>query len=88
MWHTHVVDGYIDDVFESLRTTYSGPATLCQDLTVFNVTSGAVTARQEVIDLAQQAVVGPSNTSRAYGDRLPSPTWWPDAAIDQQSLLG
>jgi ribonuclease Z len=88
MWHTHVVDGYIDNVFESLRTTYSGPATLCQDLTVFNVTSEAVTARQAVIDLAQQAVVGPSNTARAYTDPLPSPAWWPDAAIDWQSKIG
>ena len=35
MWHTAVVDRYIEDFFESLRTTYSGPATLCQDLTVF-----------------------------------------------------
>ena len=87
MWHTHVVDGYIDNVFESLRTTYSGPATLCQDLTVFNVTSEAVTARQAVVDLAQQAVVGPSNTARALAEPLPSPTWWTDAAIDWQSKI-
>ncbi|MGI9585864.1 MAG: guanitoxin biosynthesis MBL fold metallo-hydrolase GntH [Acidimicrobiia bacterium] len=88
MWHTHVVDGYIDNVFESLRTTYSGPATLCQDLTVFNVTPAAVTARQAEINLAQQAVVGPSNTARTLADPLPSPTWWPDAAIDWQSKIG
>jgi ribonuclease Z len=88
MWHTHVVDGYVDNVFESLRTTYPGPATLCQDLTVFNVTPEAITARQATIDLAQQAVVGPSNTARAYADPLPSPTWWPNAAIDWQSKLG
>lgn len=87
MWHTHVVDGYIDDVFDSLRTTYSGPATLCQDLTVFNVTSDAVTARQAVVDPAQQAVVGASNNAREYAEPLPSPTWWPEAAIDWQSKL-
>lgn len=88
MWHTHVVDGYIDDVFESLRSTYSGPATLCQDLTVFNVTPGAVTARQAKVDLAQQAVMGQSDTARSYGEPLPSPTWWSNAAIDWQSTLG
>ncbi|MGI9584456.1 MAG: guanitoxin biosynthesis MBL fold metallo-hydrolase GntH [Acidimicrobiia bacterium] len=87
MWHTHVVDGYIDDVFDSLRTTYSGPATLCQDLTVFNVTSDAVTARQAEVDPAQQAVVGASINAREYAEPLPSPTWWPEAAIDWQSKL-
>ena len=88
MWHTHVVDGYVDGAFESLRSTYSGPATLCQDLTVFNVTADAIVARQATVDLAQQAVIGPSNTERTYAERHPSPTWWPDAAIDWQSKLG
>jgi ribonuclease Z len=88
MWHTHVVDGYIDGAFESLRTTYSGPATLCQDLTVFNVTPGAVIARQARIDFAQQAVIGPSDTERSYAEKHPSPTWWPDALIDWQAELG
>ena len=88
MWHTAVVDRYIDDVFESLRTTYSGPATLCQDLTVFNVTPGAITARQATIDLVQQAVVGESATARSYEERRPSPTWFADAYIDWQSKLG
>jgi len=87
MWHTHVVDGYIDDVFTSMRTTYSGPATLCQDLPVFNVPPAAVTARQAQIDWAQQAVVGPSETARSYTDPLPSPTWWPGALIDWESQL-
>jgi ribonuclease Z len=84
MWHCHVVDGYIDSVFEELRTTFAGPATLCQDLTVFNVTAGAVTARQAEVDWVAQAVVGPSQTARTYGKPYPSPTWWKDAAIDWQ----
>jgi ribonuclease Z len=88
MWHTAVVDRYIEDVFESLRTTYSGPATLCQDLTVFNVTPAAITARQATVDWTQQAVVGSSATARSYGERLPSPTWFADAYIDWQSKLG
>jgi len=88
MWHTAVVDRYIDDVFESLRTTYSGPATLCQDLTVFNVTPSAITARQAKIDYVQQAVVGESVTARSYEERRPSPTWFKDAYIDWQAKLG
>ena len=87
MWHCHVVDGYIDPVFEGVRTRYSGPATLCQDLTVFNVTPGTVTARQAEIDPVQQAVIGPSMTARSLGEPLPEPTWWADAAIDWQSQL-
>jgi hypothetical protein len=88
MWHTHVVDGYIDAAFDSLRTTYSGPATLCQDLTVFNVTPGAVIARQATIDFAQKAVVGTSNTPRSYAERNPSPEWFADSLIDWQSKIG
>ena len=88
MWHTAVVDRYIEDVFESLRTTHSGPATLCQDLTVFNVTPAAITARHATVDWTQQAVVGRSATARSYGERLPSPTWFADAYIDWQSQLG
>jgi ribonuclease Z len=87
MWHTHVVDGYIDAAFESLRTTYTGPATLCQDLTVFNVTAEAVTARQATVDFAQQAVIGPSNTPRSYADRNASPAWFADSLIDWQSIV-
>jgi ribonuclease Z len=87
MWHCHVVDGYIEPVFEGVRTRYSGPATLCQDLTVFNVTPGTVTARQAEVNPVQQAVLGPSMTARSLGEPLPEPTWWTDAAIDWQSQL-
>jgi ribonuclease Z len=88
MWHCHVIDGYIDPVFDGVRTTYSGAVALCQDLTVFNVTRGAVTVRQAEVDPAQQAVVGPSDTDRVLVDALPSPTWWSDAAIDWQTKQG
>jgi ribonuclease Z len=87
MWHCHVVDGYIDPVFEGVQKSYLGAATLCQDLTVFNVTPGTVSARQAQIDPVQQAVIGPSITARAIDEALPSPTWWPGAAIDWQSKL-
>ncbi len=88
MWHCHVVDGYIDAVFEGVRTAYSGAATLCQDLTVFNVIPGAVLTRQAKIDPVQQAVIGPSTTERSLAEALPTPTWWADAVIDWQSKLG
>jgi len=88
MWHCHVVDGYIDPVFETVRTTYSGPVTLCQDLTVFNVTKGAVVTRQATISLVQQATIGPTeNQYMLDGEPHPNPDWWKDAAIDWQSMV-
>ena len=88
MWHCHVVDDYIDAVFEDVASTYSGPATLCQDLTVFNVTPGAVVARQAMVNPVQQATIGPSDNEYALdGKPHPNPAWWADAAIDWQSML-
>jgi ribonuclease Z len=87
MWHCHVIDGFIDPVFDGVRTTYPGAVTLCQDLTVFNITPNAVIARQADVNLAQSAVIGPSDTERVLAKRLPSPKWWADAAIDWQSKL-
>jgi ribonuclease Z len=87
MWHTHVIDGYIEPVFDTLRTTYSGPATLCQDLTVFNVTPGAVEARQAQVSLVEQATIGPSENEFVLDAPHPDPTWWADAAINWQEQL-
>lgn len=87
MWHCQVIDGYIDAVFEGVRTSYGGPVALCQDLTVFNVTPGAVTVRQAAIDPVERSVMGPSKTERRLTTPLPSPTWWADAAIDWQAQL-
>ena len=88
MWHTHVIDGYIDAVFDKLRTTYTGPATLCQDLTIFNVTPGAVTARQAVVNPMEQATIGKSVNEFVLDQPHKSPTWWAEAEIDWQSKLG
>ena len=89
MWHCHVIDGYIDSVFEGVGSTYSGAVTLCQDLTVFNVTKEAVVARQAQVSLVQGAVVGPSDTEAGLdGAPNPPPEWWADAAIDWQAKLG
>ena len=87
MWHCHVVDGYIDSVFKSMRTSYAGPATLCQDLTVFNVTPAAVVARQAQVNLTPHAKIGPSETEPHLDQIPPPPEWWAKAAIDWQSLI-
>lgn len=82
MWHCHVVDGYIEPVFEAVAETYGGAAVLSQDLTVFDVSTDAVTARQASVDPVALTVVGPSETERRLDERNPSPEWWKDAAID------
>ncbi len=88
MWHCHVVDGYIDDVFDGAQASYSGPMALCQDLTVFNVTPSAVVTRQAKVSPVQQATIGPSDNAYSLdGDPHPRPAWWKDAAIDWQSML-
>ena len=89
MWHCHVIDGYIDPVFEGVANTYSGAATLCQDLTVFNVTEGAVVARQAQVNLVAGVTIGPSDTEPSLdGAPHPPAEWWADAAIDWQAKLG
>lgn len=88
MWHCPVVEGYVDPVFEGVRGSYSGPVTLCQDLTVFNVTPDAVVTRLAAISLVQQATIGPSeNEYTVDGDPHAPPSWWAEAAIDWQSML-
>jgi len=85
MWHCQVIEGYIEPVFDDVARNHSGATTLCQDLSVFNVTDGAVTARQATVDWVASAVMGPSETERTLGTPHPSPTWWRDAAIDWQN---
>jgi ribonuclease Z len=87
MWHCHVIDGYIEQIFDDVQKAYSGAATLCQDLTVFNVTAGAVEARQAQVSPVQQAVIGPSDHERTLDTPKPAPTWWADAAIDWQAKV-
>jgi ribonuclease Z len=87
MWHCHVIDGYIDQVFDSVRSTYTGAATLCQDLTVFNVTPDAVIARQAHTNPVEQAVLGPSETKLVLDERPSKPDWWSQSEINWQSKL-
>ncbi len=87
MWHCHVIDGFIDPVFEGQARTHSGPATLCQDLTVFNVTVDSIITRQAQVNPVQQAVVGPSKTEWVMDEPHADPAWWAEASIDWQSML-
>lgn len=87
MWHCLVMDGYIEPVFADVQRSFAGAATLCQDLTVFNVTADAVTARQASINPVEQALRGTSHTTPRMEDRDPAPDWWAEASLDWRAEL-
>jgi ribonuclease Z len=53
-----------------------------QDLTVFNVTQDAVTARQAKVNPAAPPVHGPSHTSPDLDPRPTPPAWWAEALLE------
>lgn len=81
LWHLDVTPG-VDAVFEEVEANYSGPVTVSQDLTVFNVTKEAVTARQAKVNDAASPVHGTSHTSPTL-DQMPAPpAWWAEALLE------
>jgi ribonuclease Z len=81
LWHLDVTPG-VDQVFEEMGAHYGGAVTVSQDLTVFNVTEEAVTARQARVDDAAAPVHGPSHGSPTLDPAPIPPAWWNDALLD------
>jgi ribonuclease Z len=81
IWHLDLTPG-VDSVFEELGAHYDGPVTVTQDLTVFDVTEGAVIARQAKVNDAAPPVHGPSRSSPGLDPQPTPPTWWADALLD------
>ncbi len=81
LWHLDVTPG-VDQVFEEMGAHYGGAVTVSQDLTVFNVTEDAVTARQAQVDDAATPVHGPSHGTPALDPMPAPPAWWSDALLD------
>jgi ribonuclease Z len=81
LWHLDVSPG-VDRVFEEVGAHYDGAVTITQDLTVFNVTAKAVTARQATVNDAAPPVHGPSKTVPAVDPEPTPPSWWADALLD------
>jgi ribonuclease Z len=81
LWHLDVTPG-VDTVFDEIIANYSGPVTVTQDLTVFNVTHDAVTARQAKVNDAAPPVHGPSQTTPVLDPQPTPPAWWPGALLD------
>jgi len=81
LWHLDVTPG-VDGVLDELGAHYSGPVTVTQDFTVFNITSGAVVARQAKVDDAAPPVHRPSKAGPELGPRPATPRWWAEALLD------
>jgi ribonuclease Z len=58
MWHLAVDHETVGPAYQDMRSQYDGPATIAQDLTVFNITKNAVVTRQAIIDPVAWPVIG------------------------------
>jgi ribonuclease Z len=81
LWHLDLTPG-VDAVFDEMGAHYGGPVTVTQDFTVFNVTEGAVVARQAKVNDAAPPVHGPAQTNPALDPPPTPPTWWAEALLD------
>jgi ribonuclease Z len=81
LWHLDLTPG-VDAVFDEISASYRGAVTATQDLTVFNVTQDAVTARQAKVNDAPPPVHGPSQTSPGLDPQPAPPAWWTEALLD------
>jgi ribonuclease Z len=86
LWHTIVSPAGTPLIFEDLRKVYDGPVVQTQDLTVFNITAGAVLARQAQVNPQPRPVPGKPRTEPT--PHLPAnPDWWADALIPLDDVL-
>ncbi|HQR25832.1 MAG TPA: guanitoxin biosynthesis MBL fold metallo-hydrolase GntH [Nocardioides sp.] len=82
MWHLAVDHDTVAGAWRDMRTTYDGPVTIAQDLTVFNITADGLVVRQAVVDAVPWPVLGPTQVS---GPPMSAPhdppAWWADALL-------
>jgi len=88
MYHTWVTDETITPLFDDLRIPYLGPATLAQDLTVFNITPDSIVVRQALVDYAPWPIVPEESAHAEKSDEIPVlPEWLSDAKIDVEEAI-
>lgn len=58
LWHLVVDHDTVGPAYQEMRGQHDGPATIAQDLTVFNITKSAVVTRQTIIDPVAWPVIG------------------------------
>lgn len=86
LWHTMVTPVGTPMLFNELRKVYDGPVVQTQDLTVFNITTEAVIARQAQVNPQPTPVPGTPKT-QPVPHLTPDPDWWADALIPLDDVL-
>jgi hypothetical protein len=81
LWHLDVGPG-VQGVLDDVGAHYGGAVAVCQDFTVFNVTSEAVQVRQAQVNDAPPPVHGPSAGDPVIEPALEPPGWWAEASLD------
>ena len=87
LWHTLLLPPVVGAVFADLRKVYDGPVVQTQDLTVFNVTTEAVVARQAQVQPQQMAVAGEPTIEPTTGERPEPPAWWAESLIPIDDVM-
>jgi ribonuclease Z len=82
MWHLAVDHDTVGPVYAEMRTRFSGPATIAQDLTTFDITADGIVTRQTIIDPFAWPVVGPTVvTGPPLNSPNRPPAWWAEALL-------
>lgn len=77
MWHLALDHETVESVFEEMKEQYDGPASIAQDLTVFNITNDAVVVRQAQINPSAWPVLGKTIISGPPQSKINTPPdWW------------
>jgi ribonuclease Z len=80
LWHLDLRPG-VDAVFDEIGNHYDGAGVASRDLTVYNVTESAVTARQAVLDPMAPIIKGPTGVEPTIDPPNVPPEWWADALL-------
>ncbi len=87
MFHTWVMEDTVTITFDTMRTTYDGPAVLTQDFTVFNITPDSIVVRQaDVEDLVLPIVPDEFRDAELEEANYLLPQWWKDAEIKVEGV--
>jgi ribonuclease Z len=81
LWHLDLRPG-VEAVLADVRRHYDGPVVVTQDLTVFNITPGAVVVRQAQTDPLPPIAHGPSMKPPRTESPLAIPAWFQDAILE------
>jgi ribonuclease Z len=81
LWHTLLFPALVVPILEEVSAGFDGPVVQTQDLTVFDITTEAVVARQVQAPLQAMAIPGKAMIEPTYGTRPDPPAWWAEAMI-------